>query len=88
MKPLVRAFDEATYDDDVASNDVASDDDNATMCNSFLCTWCVSLCMAEEAQADGVDVLTAEDDHTGVNFLHRQVRLDFKMFAIWLAFSN
>jgi len=38
--------------------------------------------MAEEAQADGVDVLTAEDDHTGVNFLHRQVRLDFKMFAI------
>ena len=33
----------------------------------------MSLCLAEEAQADGVDVLTAEDDHTGVNFLHRQV---------------
>lgn len=28
---------------------------------------------SEEAQAEGVDVVTARDDHTDINFLHKQV---------------
>jgi hypothetical protein len=30
--------------------------------------------VAEDAQSAGVDILTEEDSHTGINYLHRQVQ--------------